>query len=188
MVENEQSQIETEDNQEFAFVIVSIRKFWILYILSFGFSQIVYEYLNWKKQREIRKEKISPAWRTALNVIWMFSLVNRIKNQSKHEKVKKWNAVGSATLVLFLIILNLYSDIMYQSAFLDEPLASLCLSLIYFFINGIIFAGWQGRINLSSDDVKGLTNNKITFRNFLLLLVPWGIFGLLIYLASINTV
>lgn len=118
----------------------------------------------------------------------MFSLVNRIKNQSKNEKVKIWNATSSAVLLLVLIILDFYSDIMYQAAFLDEPLASLCLSLIFFFINGLIIAGWQGRINLSSDDEKGLTNNKITFRNFLFLLVPWGIIGFLLYLTSINTV
>lgn len=56
MIENKQSQIETEDNQKFAFVIVSIKKYWILYILSFGFSHIVYEYLNWKNKEKLEKK------------------------------------------------------------------------------------------------------------------------------------
>jgi hypothetical protein len=175
MVESEQGQIETEVSDEFAFNVMSIKKFWILNFLSFGMLPIAWFYINWKKQREIRGDMISPFWRTVFRIFLFVDFAKRIKEQSKDEGINlQWNAKFYAILLFFItVIANLFSQY-YPTDTLRDIGISVVGSFLFFIIKGLFLSDWQRKINISADDVKGINNNKITFTNFLWVLASWA--------------
>lgn len=175
MGELEQSQTETEVEEEFAFNVMSIKKFWILNILSLGLLSLAWFYINWKKQREIRGDILSPFWRSFFKVFWFFDFAKRLKEQSKDEAINlHWNANFYAILLFFITVSG---NIFYRFFPIDPPenmLIFYVVALIFFTIKGLFLSDWQRKINISSGDVRGLSNDKITLKNFLWLLASWG--------------
>lgn len=175
MVESEQSQIETEVSDEFAFNVMSIKKFWILNFLSFGMLPFAWFFINWKKQREIRGDMISPFWRAFFMTFLYFDFAKRVKEQSKYEAINlHWNANFYAILLFFIAVSGGLFGHYYPTDKSINYIIFLVVSFLFFIIKGLFLSDWQRKINISADDANGISNDKITFKNFLWVLASWG--------------
>jgi hypothetical protein len=61
------------------FFDVSLTKFFIMSLATFGLYNLYWFYKQWQSERSYTREDLSPFWRTAFATLWAFSLFRRIK-------------------------------------------------------------------------------------------------------------
>jgi hypothetical protein len=85
------------------FFPVSIRKFCVLSLLSWGIYDIYWAYYQWKRIKEREGEDLSPFWRAFFAPIWMFYLLPRIAaTGGKYHAPVGWN--GSTLALGYLVL------------------------------------------------------------------------------------
>lgn len=172
------------------FYVISSSKFWVLNVLTLGCFYIVWFYMQWLRQNQAGREKVSPFWRTMFMIFFYHSLVRKIKEQTQITKVSElWNANLLANLIVFTIIIE---RICFRNASYLERMgkdASLSNTFGFALLLMVVFLSWQiqRKINLGYDNADGKTNSKITLRNILWVILFWvaiiaAVFGTAIYL------
>lgn len=84
---------------------VSVFKFVVLSVCSFGLYELYWFYKNWQRIAVQSSEKLSPFMRAFWSVFWSFSMFNRIKELGIRNSVPiRWSAglLGSLYFVLAL--------------------------------------------------------------------------------------
>ena len=184
MSEIEQSQTETEVSDEFAFNVMSIKKFWIIYILTFGLYRLGFYYINWTKQQSYGTKRISPFWRTFFDIFFLFALNKRIKEQSNVQEIQKWSYNLVSALYIILYIVSNIIDAGFQSSEASNIL--YIIDFAFFILQGMFFAYIQNKINISSGDIKGASNSKITKTNIKWILFVWALFVAFVVLITLG--
>jgi hypothetical protein len=84
---------------------VSLSKFAVMSICSFGIYELYWCYQNWTRLRDREGLLVSPFWRAFFAPLWGFSLFGRIRDLADSEGVETgWSAPVLATLYLVLSI------------------------------------------------------------------------------------
>ena len=64
------------------FFPVSLAKFAVMSLASFGLYDIYWMYQNWSRERDRTNEPLSPVWRSIFGILWIYSLLQRIRNRA----------------------------------------------------------------------------------------------------------
>jgi hypothetical protein len=87
------------------FFPVSVSKFAVMSLCSFGSYHITWIYWSWRCEKERSGEDLSPFWRTFFTPVWLPALLARVKQTAGETQVPaNWSAVviSAVTILLWL--------------------------------------------------------------------------------------
>ena len=165
-----------EEEEKRPFYLVSLKKFLILYILTFSMYEIYWFYKNWALQKEFHESKIWPIPRAIFSVFFTHSLFHRI-NSSLEEKDEssKWNHAPLATGIVAMALVDRIFDKVVERIIGETPF--MFLSMIFVFVGAWLFYQAQQKINIVCDSPEGVENSNITPAN-----IVWIILGSLLWM------
>ena len=110
---------------------VSAPKFVVMSLASFGIYGLYWLYQNWVLERRHTGEDLSPLWRTFFSVIWIYSLLRRIRDTAGAAQVLPiWTAsVTAAAYVLLNCALFLPDPYWLGSLLVVVPLVPVQLTV-----------------------------------------------------------
>ena len=154
------------------FLVMSVQRFVLLYVVTMGFYSTVWFYLQWKQYRKATGVKVLPALRAFLGIFMVFSLFRKIDNGLKASGLNhRWFPItrGISIVVLaMLLTLGTFIPVEYGDTLWVMALNYICAGVVVF-----LFAGVQRAINVLGGDVEGKSNAGLTLVNGLWM----GFFG-----------
>jgi hypothetical protein len=89
------------------FYAVSLRKFAVMSVVTFGLYEVYWAYKNWMLIKARSSEQLSPVWRAWFAQLWSFSLFTRIRDGARErglhvEWTPGWLAAGYLLMTLFV--------------------------------------------------------------------------------------
>jgi hypothetical protein len=85
---------------------VSVRKFAIMAVATFGMYEFYWAYKNWQRIQERTGESLRPFWRAWFAIFWSVSLFGRIRDDARQRGVVvTWSPAWLAAAYLILSVL-----------------------------------------------------------------------------------
>jgi hypothetical protein len=149
------------------FYVVAVRKFVLLYVLTFGYYSIYWFYRNWTQYKQARKADLWPVPRSIFQIFFVHQLFENIDAACRRAGQRYvWNAGTQATAYVILVIVTRMAD-----RFLDRvvdtvsvPLMGLAMVATFLPILPLIAA--QRAVNLAEGDPDGASNAALSAANF----------------------
>lgn len=89
------------------FYPVSVSKFMLMWILTFGAYSLFWFYRNWRYVKfNMDEPKINPIWRAILQIFWFYSLYRKIENKLAETDASQLSSKTQAISVTILFILT----------------------------------------------------------------------------------
>lgn len=166
------------------FLVMSVQRFVLLYVVTMGSYVTVWFYLQWKQYRKATGVKVLPAFRAMLGALMIFSLFRKIDNGLKVSgHTHQWFPIARGVFIIILMmIVTVCSFVPFES---DYQLWVIFFSYVCAGVMVFLFAGVQRAINVLGGDVEGESNADLTFVNG----VWMGLFGFvwLLFLVGVYT-
>jgi hypothetical protein len=166
------------------FYVVSLRKFWILFVATLGMYQVYWFYKNWSRYKEGASADngidgdIWPVPRAIFAVFFVHSLFREIAaHATTKQRLFDWRLESHATgLVVMMLASNVLSSMSNRS--IGSPLTDILNLLI---LLPLLYSSYRAQwfINASCGDPQGNSNSQLTAANWAWI-VAGGIFWLLI--------
>jgi hypothetical protein len=175
--------IEQSDNvlaSEVNFYVVSLDKFLILFLATFGLYTVYWFYKHWSEYKKSTKEDMWPIMRSIFSIFFTHSLFSHFEFKYKNktgEFPKSINYLATifvATTIVCQILSNL-SENGYGAPF------TFYLSLLVLPIGCWVLYKAQSLANFSGDDVHGSANSELTFANYAWLVLGFVFWVLMIF-------
>jgi uncharacterized membrane protein YkvI len=163
-----------------AFFTVSVKKFWVMSIVTLGIYQIYWFYRNWKAQMQLTGVKMRPFWRAVFYVFFTHDLFRRINTavESDASLEEEWNPQGMATAVVVVAIL---SNVLERLTGRMETHAAMeVASLLLLPVHIALIARVQGIVNRLNYDPDGEANDRFSGLNIVAIILGL-LFWLLIF-------
>lgn len=173
---------ESED-QASEFYVVSLFKFSVLFLSTFGLYSVYWFYKNWKLRKDKYEDDIWPIARGIFSIFFAHSLFSNI-NDELAERGEQWNyRLWALLYVLFSVMGNFVDRIVYEEVWASyvDVLAMLFIPLTL-----LVMLPAQKTINRSLNDPEGESNSHFSFVN-VLWIVPGGLFWLAVIAGSLIT-
>jgi len=164
------------------FHVVSLRKFWLLFIATFGLYSYYWFYRQWARYRTRHRESLWPVARAVFSIFFMHALNRNVDDALRKARIRHawWPGAGATAFV----VLSIASAICSRLAGRIETLPWLDYVGIALLVPiGWTMASTQRAANTACDDPEGIRNARMTKAN-LAWLVLGGLFWLA-YLASL---
>ncbi|MBK9983433.1 MAG: hypothetical protein IPP15_13780 [Saprospiraceae bacterium] len=87
--------------------LVSVRKFMILSLITFGLYDLWWNYRAWQFIERYKKPGISPAFRTVFGIFYLYSLFRQILNMAKEKGYH--STYSTPVLFIFILLLEIIS-------------------------------------------------------------------------------
>jgi hypothetical protein len=164
------------------FYVVSLRKFWLLLMATFGLYSYYWFYRHWARYRVRNHEPLWPVARAIFSIFFVHSLNRNVDDTlRKARTAHAWWPAASATA---FIVLSIVSGICSRLAGRIETLPWLdYVSIALLVPIGWTMASTQRAANAACDDPRGARNARLTKANFAWLVLG-GLFWL-VYLAGL---
>ena len=180
-IEQQEQQLDVEKN-EINFYVISLKKFLILFLGTFGFYTLYWFFKHWSEYKKSTKEEMWPVMRCIFVIFFAHSLFSlfefRYKNKTG-EYPKSINHLATTFVVVTIVchILSKLSENGYGVPF------TFYFSLLVLPISCWILYKAQSLANFSGNDVHGSSNNKLNFLNYIWLALGF-VFWLLILFVT----
>jgi hypothetical protein len=158
------------------FYVVSPLKFWLLYLSLFGFYQIYWFFVNWRRYREYARANgwsadadIWPVMRAFFSIFFahrLFHLMDETGRARGHEF--SWAPGGFA---LVYVVVSLLGNGLNR--FL-EPLPGFITGCVVIGAIGYVLSTAQRVANITCGDPEGASNAGLGFGHYLCLAVGFG--------------
>ncbi len=170
------------------FFVVSIRKLWIMNLLTIGSYGLVWHYQHWKQFRDsISDRDIWPVPRAIFTIFFVHALFGLIQDSSQQKGGSPWNANILATLYILVAIFSSVLGYLPIDSYLSTPDAAAILYVVNLVLavlaNTYFLTKAQAHANFACYDVAGIANSKITWLNIIWIII-FGLY-LLAMLISI---
>ncbi|HZW17446.1 MAG TPA: hypothetical protein VFF71_01410 [Luteimonas sp.] len=158
-----------------AFHVVSLRKFWCLYLATFGLYQYFWLYRHWEQYRDWHREPLWPAARSIFSIFFMHALNRHVDDALRTSRtVHAWRPVLSATM---FVVLSIVSAIVGRVAARVDAMTQLdYLGIALLLPVGMAMAATQRAANAACQDPGGSANARLTAANWL-----WIVLGCLLW-------
>ena len=158
------------------FHVVSLRKFWCLYLATFGLYQYFWFYRHWSQFRDAHRASLWPAARSIFSIFFMHSLNRHVEQSLRRSRIAHaWQPGFAATA---FVVLSLGSEVLGRVAaraatttWLDYLAVALVLPI------GMAMAATQRAANAACRDSDGAANARLTVANWI-----WMVLGMLLWL------
>lgn len=161
------------------FYVVGVRKFFVLYLLTFGLYQYVWSYKHWARLRARSGEPMWPVARSIFAIFFMHSLTEEVDQTLKRANVRHaWDPRGVATL---WVVLAIASTILDRLAMRDigSPTTDV-LSLAMLMPLSLCMWRIQDAANQACGDPEGASNQRLDAVNWL-----WIALGIVVWAMSL---
>ena len=146
------------------FYVVSLNKFLILTVATFGMYFLYWFYQNWRNQKLTHNENIWPVARSIFSIFTVHKLLQRVENVlSSKPDYQDWSPNFIANMYVVFSILSAALDILDNSQ--DVSVLSVLSLLTIVPITFVLYQA-QKNINLACDDVAGAQNSRLTTANY----------------------
>jgi hypothetical protein len=175
----ETEQEELVQSTEMEFYTVSQKKFLILFLGTFGIYTVYWFFKHWSQYKKSTNDDVWPIMRGIFSIFFTHSLFSlfEMKYQNKTgEAPKSINSLATIFVVISIIgnIGSRLADNGYglpftvYSSLIALPIACWCLYQA------------QSLANYTSDDVSGSSNSKLTFLNYI-----WLVLGFIFWMLAL---
>jgi len=160
--------------------VVSLNKFLILYLGTFGLYTVYWFYKHWSEYKKSTKEEMLPIMRSIFSIFYTHSLFSHFEFRYKNktgEFPKSINYLATIFVVSTIVcqILSNLSENGYGAPF------TFYLSLLILPIGCRVLYKAQSLANFSGDDVQGNANSELTFANHIWLALGFVFWLLMIF-------
>ncbi|RMP79112.1 Membrane protein [Pseudomonas syringae pv. actinidiae] len=166
------------------FYVVSLKKFFILYLLTSGFFAIHWFYRNWSLNKKFSGSKVWPAARVIFAVIYAFPLFRTVDKSLRRQgrgHMAYWAISGLVLLALTIAGMVLSQGVAGHVQF--KPVGGwLVWAVLLATAQTFNLMLVQSKMNAAALDPDGSTNSRLTWANGL-----WILAGCAIWLMSIPT-
>lgn len=161
------------------FYVVSLKKFWLLFMFTFTLYIVYWSYKQWKTWKIATGEKVSPVGRTFIWVAYIFVLIRKIFDRAKliDETLNIRTLEKAAGIAVAAACFNRVFDRLTREW--DITFTYIGITLIFFFVTGWGIAKIQHYANMACHDPQGTQNSKLTWANYI-----WLIIGGLLWLVG----
>jgi hypothetical protein len=164
------------------FYLVSSKKFWLLFMLTFGGYSIVWMYLHWDTIRKHTGEVLWPAPRSVFQVFFFHALFQRFQQAASMRAGRPASSLaGIATVLVVVSITSSVLNRLSQSDRVPEFIALLPIFLLP--IQAWLFHFAQRVANYAAGDDEGKRNSTFSGINVLWMFLG-GIWWVLVLLGS----
>ena len=186
LISGEERAISEGNESSAEYFVISVRKLWKLYVLTFGIYALYWFYINWKLQKPFMKESIMPVPRAIFYVFYTHSLFDRISDSLASKKIQyKFNAGIMATAFIVLVLLGNFAG---QLADMSEfPAYISIVWLVTFLLSVYPLEEAQDAVNILSDDPLGLGNSKYSRGNIIAMVIG-GVLWALVLLGVVAVI
>ena len=176
-----EASIDTEaqaQSNQMEFYVVSLKKFLILFLGTFGFYTVYWFYKHWSLYKQSTNEEMWPVMRAIFSIFFIHSLFSlfEMKYTKKTGAAPRGINHLATIYVVFAIgcqICSNLSDNGYGNPY------TMYLGLLVLPISCYVLYQAQSLANYAGEDVKGASNNRLTAINYFWLLLG-AVFWLLI--------
>lgn len=164
-----EASIDTESQvylNEMEFYVVSLRKFLILFLGTFGMYTVYWFFKHWSLYKKSANEDMWPVMRGIFSIFFTHSLFSlfEMKYQNKTGEAPRSINYLATIYVVFAIGCQICSNLSENGH--GNPI-TFYLSLLIFPVSCWVLYQAQSLANYSGEDVKGESNNKLTGLNYL---------------------
>jgi hypothetical protein len=153
------------------YYVVSIAKFWTLYIGTFGLYGIYWFYRHWAQFKRATKGDEWPVMRAIFSVFFVHALFREINQTLTRAKSSfRWNPESLATWVVILLLTGSACNRLSANG-IGLPITDYIGLAILPFI-AMLKQQAQRAANASCDDPEGKSNSRFTAAN-----ITWLVFG-----------
>ena len=158
--------LESTEQQEQRFYVVSKLKFTVLYLATVGLYEVYWFYANWHNYRKVTGEKVLPILRAIFYVFFTHSLFLKVDAHLKYQEIEfHWRPRWLATLFVIVVVVGNILDRLSVRE-IGSPLTDI-LSLVLLVPALLIALKAQEAINLGQDDPDGRSNCRFSVYNYL---------------------
>lgn len=153
---------------EVPFFVVSPMKYGVMIFFTLGFYWLYCFYQSWKLHRARTGEQVSPFWRSALGVFFIYPLLRRANDQIRDSgRTYPWSILGLTLGYYGMSIAWLVTNFVLDGQFLAAYAAGVVIQLVWL----IVLVPMQKGINFSAGDEAGAANSRFTPANWLWMLL-----------------
>ncbi len=157
------------------FYVVSNRKFWVLYVATFGIYHVYWFYKNWQQYKNFTGISIWPVARGVFSIFFAHSLFRSIRESANDQEGAPPIAAGLLATVYVILSLISSGTERLASRDLGSPYTDL-ISILTMPMVGWVLYQVQKAANAACKDPLGDTNNAFTAGN-----VIWIVAGVLFW-------
>lgn len=165
------------------FYVVSLRKFTILFLTTFGWYQVYWFYKNWDcfKDRHPSASEVGttiwPVPRALFSIFFTHSLFRKIKEHAPDDpRIAAWHQSTHATLLVVLIVVSNVAAKVADRFVEDFWLTLFALVMVLPLM--LVTRAAQAKANIACGDPQGASNATLTIANYI-----WMVLGCLFWLA-----
>ena len=160
-----------------AFYVVSLRKFFVLYIATFGLYRVYWFFKNWTQYKtQADSDDVWPIPRAIFVIFFTHSLFaavdRRLILDGKH---REWDSKPLATAFVVLAIIRQILDRMVSRG-VGSPVTEI-IFLLFVPLMAVILSHAQTAINEACNDPDGDSNDRFSVSNF-----AWIAVGIVVWL------
>ncbi len=168
-----------EEKDDHLFYVVSPKKFWLMFMSTFGLYAVYWFYKNWSQYKKATAYNCWPVARAIFNIFFTHSLFRTINSQLIKKQIEThWKHAGLATLYVVVVILDRILDKLSGKGV--NEIASILFSLVSVPVTGWILYQAQLKANLVCESVNGEDNSKFTAANII-----WILLGVIFWLLAL---
>lgn len=150
-----------------SFFVVAPMKLFVMTFFTLGFYWAYCFYQNWKLHRSRTGENVSPFWRAAFAIFFIYPLLNRVDGCIRDSgRVYSWSIPTLVWGSYALVVVSITASVVL----LEQVVASYIAGLAFHLTMLAILVSMQKGINFSAGDSHGAANRSFTMANWLWLL------------------
>jgi hypothetical protein len=162
------------------FYVVSVRKFFILYLVTFGLYRLYWFYKNWRlHSAQPGSEKVWPWARAIFSIFFTHSLFGYVEDRlSQKGEGQDWKLNDLASMVVGVAIVHNIIDRMANKD-IGSPVTDI-ISILLIFFSAALLSKAQRAVNVACGDSEGKTNNNLTAGNYV-----WIVIGAIVWILGL---
>lgn len=147
------------------YYVVAQKKFFILFLLTFGLYQFYWVYRNWNLYRLKTGENIWPVLRAIFSVFFYHSLFRKVQEKIQSSgRSFDWTPGTLATLtVILLLVINVADRVSMKTS---QVSAADFVPMLLLLPRAVVLWKAQLAINFACHDAKGDSNARLTGLNY----------------------
>ncbi|ANI05711.1 hypothetical protein A210_24675 [Pseudomonas putida SJTE-1] len=159
------------------FFVVSPMKFGVMTFFTLGFYWVYCFYQSWSLHREKTGERVSPFWRSAFAVFFIYPLLRRVNDHIRDSgKTYPWSILGLTLGYYGFCVVWVAASVVLEGQLWPAYFAGLAIQAAWL----IILVFMQKGINFSAGDKEGKANSRFTLANWL-----WMLLGIALMAAQL---
>nr|WP_256212463.1 hypothetical protein [Pseudomonas sp. NBRC 111118] len=159
------------------FFVVSPIKFGVMNFFTLGFYWVYCFYQSWSLHREKTGERVSPFWRSAFAVFFIYPLLRRVNDHIRDSgKTYPWSILGLTLGYYGFCVVWVVASVVLEDQLWPAYFAGLAIQAAWL----IILVFMQKGINFCAGDKEGKANSRFTLANWL-----WMLLGIALMAAQL---